>query len=472
MDEISDHDLGEALRRASEHTERPTVVSVAAALRTQISGPGDPLLQVVAALDYYPIEGCDHAMLDDPGARAQWARAHGVAPRPLLAARFADVLWSTRHGETPEQWATRAVDDYLAAAADGFGHVLEITEGLQRALAIATEADDSQRRVAVIAALVVLASRSIESEEGSSGVAISILTSIAALPPTDRPEQLGPLLERALARYRDDPWLLEAALEIQARLVEPSARERLRIAQIDAFARVARATTGPLRHAHYEHAIEIAERHGLRALAEQLRGELDRPPLKWGDAVEGFVDHIVGDDSLGNALARFGAALPTEGGGGAGDPAERQRLSFFGILAVDLLVRIRGRYGTVSAAGAWFECALIEPAVATLLAHGAELYESVELNEAAAVLALQLDRITRAVAIAAGDIEIGTDVEIGEVLAMLAGTLYEPSRRYLRALLTEPAPDPTAQEAALLIHAACHLRLLQPVEVTRALPGV
>jgi hypothetical protein len=240
MDEISDHHLGEALRRASEHTERPTVVSVAAALRTQISGPGDPLLQVVAALDYYPIEGCDHAMLDDPGARAQWARAHGVAPRPLLAARFADVLWSTRHGETPEQWATRAVDDYLAAAADGFGHVLEITEGLQRALAIATEADDSQRRVAVIAALVVLASRSIESEEGSSGVAISILTSIAALPPTDRPEQLGPLLERALARYRDDPWLLEAALEIQARLVEPSARERLRIAQIDAFARVAR----------------------------------------------------------------------------------------------------------------------------------------------------------------------------------------------------------------------------------------
>jgi hypothetical protein len=63
-------------------------------------------------------------------------------------------------------------------------------------------------------------------------------------------------------------------------------------------------------------------------------------------------------------------------------------------------------------------------------------------------------------------------VGIGEILATLAGTLYEPSRRYLRALLTEPAPDPTAQDAALLIHAACHLRLLQPVEVTRARPGV
>ena len=114
---------------------------------------------------------------------------------------------------------------------------------------------------------------------------------------------------------------------------------------------------------------------------------------------------------------------------------------------------------------------LVEPAVATLVAHGAELYESLDFPDAAAVLALQLDRITRALATAAGENGIGIDVGIGEVLAMLAGTLYEPSRRYLRALLTEPAPDPNAPEAARLIHAACHLRLLQPVEVTRALPG-
>jgi hypothetical protein len=227
-----------------------------------------------------------------------------------------------------------------------------------------------------------------------------------------------------------------------------------------------------LRHAHYEHAIELAERHELRALAKQLRDELDHPPVMWGEAVGGFVDHIVGDDSLGDALARFGAALPTEGFSGAVEPAEMQRLSFFGGLAGDLLVKIRGRYGSVSAAGAWFECPLIEPAVATLLAHGAELYESAEFNEAAAILALQLDLITRAVAGAAGETEIGSDVGIGEVLAMLAGTLYEPSRRYLRALLTESAPDPTAHEAALLLHAACHLRLLQPVEVTRARPGI
>jgi hypothetical protein len=471
MHEMSDHDLGEALRRASEQAERPTVVSVAAALRTQSSGPADPLLQVVTALEHSPIEGRDHAPIDDPDDLARWARTQGVAPRPLLAARFADLLWSARYGDTPQQWAERAVDAYVTAVDDGFGHVVEITEGLQRALAIATEADDSPRRTVVIAALVGLASRSIESEEGSSGVALSILASLADLPPTDRPEQLGALLERALARYRNDPWLLEPALDIEAGLVEPSARKRLRITQIDAFARVARADTGSVRHAHYEHAIEIAERHELRAFAEQLRDELEHPPVVWGEAVEGFVDRIVGDDSLGDALARFGAALPTEGFSGAVAPEEMQRLSFFGGLAVDLLVKIRGRYGSVSAARAWFECPLIEPAVATALAHAAELYESADFNEAAAVLTLQLDRITRAIAGAAGESEIGSDVGIGEVLALLAGTLYEPSRRYLRALLTEPTPDPTAQAAALMIHAACHLRLLQPVEVTRTRPG-
>jgi hypothetical protein len=63
------------------------------------------------------------------------------------------------------------------------------------------------------------------------------------------------------------------------------------------------------------------------------------------------------------------------------------------------------------------------------------------------------------------------------VLAALAGALYEPSRRYLQALVSagtetlspgrerNGTPDAAAiQQAALLVHAACHLRLLQPVE--------
>jgi hypothetical protein len=470
MDEISDRDLGEALRSAAEDAEReerPTIMSVARALRARISGPDEPLREIVTALEYYPVED---DVPDHPEVVPLWARAFACAPRPLIGARFADLLWNARFGDIP-QWAPRAVDGYLAAVADGFGHLLEITEGLQRALAIATEIGDQPRRAAVIEELVGLADRAMENEPRSPGVALSIVGSLADQPAADRPDQLRPLLERAVDRYREDPWLLEPALDIKARLVEPAERERLRVAQVDAFVRVARRDAGIVRYVHYEHAIDLAERHELPALAARLRAELADPSAKPNEAVEGFVDHIVGNDSLGEALARFGAALPTEGHTGRVDPTEVERLSFFGVLAVDLLARIRERYGAVSAAAVWFECPLIEPMVATLIAHGSELYESGDFAAAVSVLALQLERITRSVASAAGLAEIPSDGAVGEVVDALAGTLYEPTRRYLRALLPETPPDATAPHAALLVHAACHLRLLQPVEVTRALPG-
>lgn len=66
---------------------------------------------------------------------------------------------------------------------------------------------------------------------------------------------------------------------------------------------------------------------------------------------------------------------------------------------------------------------------------------------------------------------------LGELLGLLEGALHEPTRRYLRVLLSEVTAlnlrnrvghgldDEFAQrEAALLIHAACHLRLLAPSE--------
>ena len=212
--------------------------------------------------------------------------------------------------------------------------------------------------------------------------------------------------------------------------------------------------------------------------------EVELPP----DPVAEFVTRIVGDDSLSAALARFGACLPTEAAHPESDDAEKERLSFFGILAVDLLARIRGRYGAVSAAGVWFECELIDATAAPLIAHSIELYEAGDFDGSAAVLEPQLERIVQRIAAAADptataldDAESSSDGgnEISDVLAALAGALYEPSRRYLQALLAEPS-EPLARErvengaagaatiehAALLVHAACHLRLLHPAEST------
>ncbi len=64
---------------------------------------------------------------------------------------------------------------------------------------------------------------------------------------------------------------------------------------------------------------------------------------------------------------------------------------------------------------------------------------------------------------------------LGELLGSLEGSLHEPTRRYLKVLPTEVTAlnlrnrvghgldDEIAQrKTSLLIHAACHLRLLMP----------
>lgn len=469
------------------------MVSVAAELRTQIMGPGDPLHEIVVALEYYPIEGCEHLLLDvqtrpksctcapasgpaDERALPLWAQALAYAPRPLLGARFADLLWSARYGDAPHEWAQRAIDAYLAAVYDEFGHPLEIAEGLQRALVLASEIDDRPRTAAVTAALIGLVDRSLVSAARSSGVVLSIIESLAGQAPTERPTELPGLVERALDHYGNDAWLLESTLDIKARLVEPCERRQLHVDQVDAFAGLARRNTGPLRHAHFEHAIEVAEHHDLTDLAGALRIELVEAPAepveldidltRPEDAVTDFVDRIVGADSLNESLARFGASLPTEGFSGTINAAEAERLAYFGVLAVDLLTRTREQYGPVSDAGVWLECPLIGPTIASRLAHGIELYELGDFDGAASVLAPRLEWIVRSVANAAGVVDVGSDLTINDVLIALAGALYEPSRRYLRELLPRTAVTATARDAALLVHAACHLRLLQPVEAS------
>jgi hypothetical protein len=505
MDDITDDDLRRALRGAGEEAasaDRPSVVSVATALRSRVAGPDDPLGALAAALEYYPVDpaecgghgtlaagveprcGCYGALGSDAAsAFPLWARSLEYAPRPLVAARFADLLWTARYGDTSDVWAQRAVDAYLASASDTFGHVLEISEGLQRAFAISAQIGDGPRHGEVIAALIGLVTQTIESEERSSGVSLSILEFLADPSSPDRPAELEGLLDRALDRYRDDPWLLEWALDIKAGLVEPERREELHRAQVDAFVDLARRSDGLLRYAHYQHAIELAARHEI-PVVDALRREIDAPFPP--DPVAEFVARIVGDDSLADALARFGACLPTEATDPESHEAELERLSFFGILAVELLARLRGRYGAVSAAGSWFECALIDRTVARDIAQSIERYEGGELDAAVTVLAPGVEGIIRLVAAAADPtvtdpatarLDSGDGNRITDVLAALAGALYEPSRRYLQVLMAdsdEPlaplreangTPDAVTKEhVALLVHAACHLRLLQPVE--------
>src|SRR4051794_34846017 len=138
MDAITDDDLRRALERVGEEAtsaDRPSVASVATALRWRVAGPADQLGAPAAGLEYYPVApaecgthaapaagveprcGCYGALGPDAAsAFPLWARSLEYAPRALVAARFADLLWTARFGDTSNVWAQRAVDAYLASA--------------------------------------------------------------------------------------------------------------------------------------------------------------------------------------------------------------------------------------------------------------------------------------------------------------------------------------------------------------------
>jgi hypothetical protein len=562
VDEITEEDLEEVLRgacREAADRESANIVSVAGAIRRRAGSPEDPLRALVAALEYHLVvepeqrrrygpfgpmmegEGKVYpAPLDriDPEVFPLWARAFDRAPISLVAARFADLLWEGRFGDRPYEWAQRAVDAYLAAIEEEFGHPIEKSDGARRALEVATQINDQSRPDAAVKALLSLVRRSLDGEEHLPGVSLPIIDLLVRREKRDRPAELDQLLERAIERYGEDPWLLESALEIKARLVEPGDRKSLYRGQAEAFADRARRSEGIAKYAHFQHAIELAQQHGLRELADDLRREVESLPedalgMKTISAhveipreeIEQFINRIVGDDDLSLALRRFGAHVPT------GHPEENrevvrrlmadhplqflvtrmvigpdnvllravrdeedheelalidhevQGLSFFGVFGVDILAKMRERYGPVSAAAHWFESPLIEPFVAERIGRAIALFEEGDYDASASILAPRLERVIRSVARAVGlSVTKSPDARgrpggvkgLGELLAGLEGSLPEATRRYLRALLSEvTGPNlrnrighgltdlVTPQEAALLIQAACHVRLLK-----------
>ena len=377
-----------------------------------------------------------------PGVFALWERAMRLSPLPLIRARFADLLWEARYGERPHGFAQIAVDAYTDATNAEFGHPVERSEAVQRAVEIASTINDQVRRTAAIDAAVSLTKSSIAAEERMPGVALPLLELFVSDRSDRRPSDLDEMLDAAVDRFGDDPWNLESALELKARLRRPEERDALREREVEAFRDLARRSTGLVKYAHLQHAIELAEEHGLRSLAEDIRRDVEQLEpeeldLKAVSAevsipredVEAYIDWFVGDDDIESALTRFGAHVPT------GDPDENQkyveqlmsehplqflftkmtigpqnslvrstqgqdaqaeqalidheaqRASMFSLFSVDILRRIAERYGPISGAASWFACDLIEQPVATKIGRALELYESEDSDSAAAVLA-------------------------------------------------------------------------------------
>lgn len=567
MTDRSDDELRGALDRAravvAEQPEFQAVVAVASALRRELSNDdADPLRALVAALEYElkpvdrphdgygpfgpmiesergvyppPVDQIDAVV---PGTYELWDRSLRLSPNAMLQARFADLLWEARFGDRPHEYAARAIDAYVSASRDTFGDLLEKSDGIHRALELSAELNDRARLDAAVVAAITLIEGELAQEKRAPGVSLRLIEALTNVGRDARPTELANLLDAAEAQYGGDPWHAESIVAIRARSTGPASRDALWEQAVDGFARRAESSDGLVKYAHFQHAIELAEQHGLRQRAEDLRRQVEQIPH---DALgletvssevqipraqlDSFIDSIVGDDDLTSALTRFGSHLPTGlpdenrefvrelmadhplqflfsrmtiGPENSlvrrtGDEADREeaellsheamRCSMFAAIAVDVLDKIIAKYGPLTNARDWLVSELIERVVAERVGRALQFYEEGDADSASSVLAPRLERIIRELARLAGlNITKSPDARgnpggvkaLGDLLSRLQGTIPEGTRRHLRVLLSEVAGlnlrnrighglvDEVAQhEAALLIHACCHLRLLR-----------
>lgn len=473
VDEIDDAALGKVLADACSDAageDFQSVVTVASALRSRATGDEDPIRALIAGLEYHLVLDDDRRSLHGPfgpmieangqrypapvnlvdevvpGTYDLWQRAIPMTPVSLVRARLADLLWEAKFGDRPHEFAQMAIDSYAAATTEGYGHPVEVSEAIQRAVELASRINDEARRSAAIESALRLTDAAIESDERMPGVALRLLAMFIGDRPDRRPPGLKHLLGRAIERFGDDPWNLESALELQAKLA-PEDRDALRSRVAEAFRDLAHRSEGQVKYAHLQHAIELAEEYGLSTLADSVRSEVEaiteeELDLKLVSAevtipredVDGFISWFVGDDDLESALTRFGAHLPTgdtsnnrafvekimadhplqflftrmqigpenslvRSTSDAEDQVEQalidheaQRASMFSSFAVEILDAIRERYGPLSGAGKWFQSDLIQPAISARITRAIELYEEGDFDSSASVLAPRLER--------------------------------------------------------------------------------
>ena len=163
---------------------------------------------------------------------------------------------------------------------------------------------------------------------------------------------------------------------------------------------------------------------------------------------------------------------------------QARALTFFGYLSTDILSAILERYGPISSELAWFESPMIEPAVAARIGAAIGMYEQGDYDGCASVITPRLERIVRTTARLIGlsttrspgvGGKSGGVKTLGSLLRLMNGAIPERTRTYLIVLLTEVTglnlrnrishglvDKASPPEAALLIHAACHLSLLVP----------
>jgi hypothetical protein len=257
--------------------------------------------------------------------KSQWDEAIDDLPNPVWGARLGDLLWTTKTTPKAYRRAQRAVSDYLTLSRQELWGPMERVRCATRALELTWELNDPKRRVTAAACILALVDEDLASDSGGPGVTLRLIESLRDPGADITSDQLAELLDRASERYGNDPWIAESIDDVRAE-IRPEEQAVVREAQVRRWRDRARDADGLLKAMWLERALDIARRHGLSELADELRVELqglepDDLDLKEFTAevsiptaeIDAFIQGLVGDDDIDHALSRLGSYPPPGG---------------------------------------------------------------------------------------------------------------------------------------------------------------
>lgn len=258
-----------------------------------------------------PLSQVDEATLDI------WAECAAEEPlHPLVRSRLADLLWERRH-DSRRHWFQTSVDAYTELA-DTEVAIIERESGLARAVEICKESNHRSLMSAPLDALRDLAERSLESSASQFGFVARALDMLVS-----NGHPYSDLLDDAVQRYGDNPDMKSDLLGIGERAA-PDEDEQMRLRQerIGVLEEAAGHDTGVMRVSRLKDACTLAHEAGLAEEVRRLTSMIEHTDIDGDtqtfthrfevdtDSLRPWVDAIVGDDSLPDALGRFALRLP------------------------------------------------------------------------------------------------------------------------------------------------------------------
>ena len=198
---------------------------------------------------------------------AVWGEfARDESLHPLMRARLADLLWARRHAPQQE-WFTTAVKSYVDLESTDV-EILELVDGLSRAVDICKESSHLDLMVEPLEALSRLARDTLDADDGPYGAVVGALRTLAG---NDHP--CTDLIDDAIAKYGDVPFRVADLCDIAIRATSDEHQKRhLNRQRVSAFIEAADRSSGLLRVHHLQAARTIARKARTRRRGASDRG--------------------------------------------------------------------------------------------------------------------------------------------------------------------------------------------------------